>query len=322
MFDILTYIPSKRKTSASGWVAFNAPCCVHNGQSRDKRGRGGIKIVDTGWSYHCFNCRFTASFTLGRNLTLKARKLLSWLNVPQEEIEHINLDSMRHRSIEGILSSRKEDTHARQIEFAECQLPRDATLVTPEMPQYWQYLQSRHVPQDYPILTVTSGPQKRPHVIVPFTYGNRMVGYGIRYLDNKQPKFYSEMQPGYVFGLDLQTTEWDCVLVVEGLFDALSISGVGLLHNEISDDQVRLITALNKDPIVVPDQDKAGLALVDRAIELGWAVSIPNWPRGCKDVNDAVKLYGKLGALLTIIEAKETNKIKIEMKRKSLVKRI
>ena len=73
---------------------------------------------------------------------------------------------------------------------------------------------------------------------------------------------------------------------------------------------------------MVPDQDTAGLELIDRAVELGWAVSVPEWPEGCKDVNDAVKLLGRLGTLLTIMAARETSKIKIEIRRKQLVKRL
>jgi hypothetical protein len=73
---------------------------------------------------------------------------------------------------------------------------------------------------------------------------------------------------------------------------------------------------------VVPDQDKAGVELIDRAVELGWAVSVPEWPAGCKDVNDAVIKLGRLGALLTIMQSRETSRIKIELKRKQLVKRI
>jgi hypothetical protein len=72
---------------------------------------------------------------------------------------------------------------------------------------------------------------------------------------------------------------------------------------------------------VVPDQDTAGMELVDRAVELGWAVSMPDW-EDCKDVNDAVKKYGRLGTLLTIMAARETSKIKIELRKRQLTKRI
>jgi DNA primase len=108
---------------------------------------------------------------------------------------------------------------------------------------------------------------------------------------------------------------------MEGIFDALCIGGVAVLHNDISDAQSRLLRNLGKEITVVPDQDTAGLALIDRAMELGWAVSIPNW-EGCKDVNDAVKKYGKLTTLLTIMQARETSKIKIEMRKRQLVKRL
>jgi DNA primase len=93
-----------------------------------------------------------------------------------------------------------------------------------------------------------------------------------------------------------------------------------VLHAEINDAQVRLIRSLGRDVVVVPDQDEAGMKLVDRAVELGWAVSIPNWPDGIKDVNDAVIRLGKLGVLITIMQAKETSKIKIELRKKKLVK--
>jgi hypothetical protein len=72
----------------------------------------------------------------------------------------------------------------------------------------------------------------------------------------------------------------------------------------------------------VPDQDSAGMELVDRAVELGWAVSMPPWPADTKDVNDSVVRYGRLATLLTIFENRETSRIKIEMRKKNLVKRI
>ena len=73
---------------------------------------------------------------------------------------------------------------------------------------------------------------------------------------------------------------------------------------------------------MIPDQDEAGMKLVDRAVELGWAVSMPQWPADVKDVNDAVIRLGRLGTLLTIMQAKETSKIKIELRKKQLVKRL
>ena len=327
MLDILQYLPAKRKPSPQGWQSFNAICCQHNGNSQDKRGRGGIKVTDQGWSYHCFNCSYTASFVLGRTVSFKARRLLGWMGVPDNEIEMLNLESLRHRSIHGILEDRQRVFNALSaIEFEEYDdFPPFSEVITSEHPYYWNYIRQRGVPEDFPIMTSIKNDGVhwvRPFVLVPFTYDNRVVGWTARFLDNKQPKYINHSQPGYVFGTDLQHPDWQHVLVMEGIFDALSIGGLAVMHNTISDSQARLIRSLGREVTVVPDQDVAGVDLIDRAVELGWAVSIPEWPEGCKDVNDAVIKLGRLGALLTIMAARETSKIKIEIRKKQLVKRI
>ena len=318
MIDVVSFLPGKRKQTASGWISFNAPCCIHRGDTQDKRSRGGIKSgTDGSWSYHCFNCGYTASFVLGRNLTFKARKLLEWMNVPQEEIERINLESLKHKSIEGLIQERQVVADQMQgIEFEERDLPSDTQLLTDTATEY---LQKRSIPLDYPFLFKT---MPRNGILIPFTYDNQIVGHTTRFLDDKTPRYIQDIQPGYVFGTDLQKSNWQYVVVMEGVFDALSINGLAVLHAEINDAQVKLIRSLGREVIVVPDQDEAGMKLVDRAVELGWAVSIPEWPEGVKDVNDCVIKLGRLGTLLIILEAKETSKIKIEMRRKSLVKRL
>ena len=162
----------------------------------------------------------------------------------------------------------------------------------------------------------------RPGIVVPFTHDNQVVGHTTRFLDDRTPRYIQDIQSGYVFGADLQRPNWQSAIVCEGVFDALSINGLAVLHAEINDAQVRLIRSLGRDVVVVPDQDEAGMKLVDRAVELGWSVSMPEWPAGVKDVNDAVIKLGKLGALLTIMQAKETSRIKIELRKKSLIKRL
>lgn len=324
MIDLIQYIPGKRKQASSGWISFNAPCCVHNGESVDTRSRGGLKISEQGWSYHCFNCEFTASFILGRNLGVKARRLLSWLGVPPEEIERINLESLKHKSIQGILDDRQRTANIIQgIAFEERELPENFVIVDVNTPEHYKYIQDRCLPMDYPMgmlaTPINAKWTGRPGLIVPFTYDGKIVGHTVRYLDDRNPKYVHDIQPGYVFGTDLQHPEWKYVLVTEGVFDALSIGGLSVLHADINDKQARLIRNLEKEIIVVPDQDRAGMKLVDRAVELGWSVSMPEWDN-CKDVNDAVKKYGRLATLLTIIQARETSKIKIELRKRQIVK--
>jgi hypothetical protein len=247
------------------------------------------------------------------------------MGVPETEIERINIESMRHRNINGLLEDRQHTANALlNIEFEERDLPPFAELMTPGHQLHWDYVRGRHVPKDFPMMVQIKNDGvhwTRPHVVIPFTHSNKVVGYTCRFLDNKIPKFISDSQPGYVFGIDLQRANWQHVIVVEGIFDALSIDGVAVMHNAISDAQARLIRSLDRTITVVPDQDKAGLELIDRAVELGWAVSIPDWPEGVKDVNDAVICMGKLATLITILQARESSKIKIELRKKQYVKK-
>jgi hypothetical protein len=259
---------------------------------------------------------------MGRAVSYKARKLLTWMGVPENEIEHLTLESLRHRSIHGLISDRQQTSNALQnIEFEERELPAFSELLTAELDaERWQYVQARGVPEHFPVMTIENQ-NLRPNVIVPFTYNDRIVGHTTRYLDDRKPKYVSDVQPGYVFGIDQQQEHWQYVIVTEGIFDALSIDGVAVMHSEISDTQARLIRNLGRQVIVVPDQDQSGLSLIDRAVELGWNVSIPEW-HGCKDTNDAVQRYGKLATILSILENAESSRIKIELRKKALVKRL
>jgi DNA primase len=213
------------------------------------------------------------------------------------------------------------------VEFEERDLPNDLELLdinNPAHDVYLEYLINRKIdPTEYPYMVSPEATGRASsRIVVPFTHNGVIVGHSARFLDGKSPRFISDTQQGYVFGTDLQKKNWTQAIIVEGLFDALSINGLAMLHNDINTQQVQLIKSLGRDVTVVPDQDTAGMALVDRALELGWAVSMPEWGEGIKDVNDAVIKFGRLTTLLIILQNRETSRIKIEIKRKKLVKRL
>jgi hypothetical protein len=56
--------------------------------------------------------------------------------------------------------------------------------------------------------------------------------------------------------------------------------------------------------------------LINDAIEYGWSVSFPVWQETCKDINEAVVKYGQLFVIKSILDAKETGKLKIELKKR------
>ena len=319
MIDILSYIPQKRKQTSSGWVSFNAPCCVHTGESADRRSRGGVKQQEDDWSYHCFNCGFTASFVPGRPVSFKARKLLRWLGVDSTDIERLNLESLKRKSLLDLTAERNTIKQT-QIDFDEKEVPDGVERIDPNNKlhfHYVDYLKQRGIVFGYPFLVDKKrGPRDR--IVVPYTYKNRIVGHTSRYLDSRTPKFINSQQPGYVFGYDLQRSNWTSAIVVEGIFDALSISGLACMHETISKDQAQLLKQLQRRIIVVPDQDRAGLSIIGAAVEHKFEVSIPEWPEDVKDVNDAVVRFGVAQTLQQIHQNAERSKIKIEMAKKRL----
>jgi DNA primase len=123
-----------------------------------------------------------------------------------------------------------------------------------------------------------------------------------------------------VFNLDRQQDEREFVIVCEGPFDALSIDGCALLGAEIKDSQNWLLKQLGKELVLVPDRDHEGPRTVEQAIEYGWSVSMPDWPEGIKDINDAVIKLGNLATLWLIISAKESNGLKIRLRAKQWFK--
>ena len=158
-------------------------------------------------------------------------------------------------------------------------------------------------------------------LIIPFKFKGQIVGYTARKIIEGKPKFISEQQPGYVFNLDAQLYNKKFVIVCEGPFDAIAIGGVALLGAEVKAGQHLLINQLGKEVIYVPDRDQAGLETVEKILDQGfnWSVSMPDWADGIKDINDAVQTYGKIYTLLSIVQAKESMPLKIQLRMKKWI---
>lgn len=322
--DVLTvYLPAKRKTTPSGWTSFNAPCCVHNNENADTRGRGGIIYEGDVISYHCFNCGYKASWQPGRNLSFKFKKLLEWLNTPDDVITKLALDVMRIN--EGV---EVQTLKIEVPEFSTVQLPENAVRLI-DIPDYnehnpsfknflgvIEYMVKRNLNLDDTDYYWSPSLAYRDRLIIPFYYEGRIVGYTARAVGDNKVKYLTDSQPGFVYNLDEQREGKAFTLVCEGPIDAIHIEGCALTGSEINDQQALLLNRLNKDKIVIPDRDRAGSKLIERAIELGWGVSMPDWDADINDIGDCVQRHGRLYTLYSIVAAAETSPLKIRLKAK------
>ena len=128
---------------------------------------------------------------------------------------------------------------------------------------------------------------------------------------DKKPRYLTQAQPGFVYGLDEQSPNKVFCILVEGQVDAIHVDGCAIGGSEINDQQALLLNRLQKQIIVVPDRDKSGSKLVEQAIDYGWSVSMPEWSQDIIDVGDAVSKYGRLYALHSIVSASEDSALKI-----------
>ena len=327
---ILNSLPANKKKTPSGWISFNAPCCIYNGETQDKKKRGGIMAgADGTISYHCFNCGYKASYVIGRKLTQRMRTFMGYIGIADDTIKKLAIEAMRHE--EGDIKYEKKkfvnfhkkqmpkNTHSLDV-WLEKYVAKDLTA-----PQYnkidnlLNYLKVRGIdPTWYDFMY---SPDMyfnfNERLIIPFYWRGDIVGYtGRLFEDIEKVKYVTDVQPGYVFNMDTQDWTRKFVIVTEGPFDAITISGVSILGSEINDVQRELINNLNRQVIVVPDRDAPGEKLINQAIEFGWSVAFPEWDNKVGDVAEAVLKYGRLFTIQSILKSTESSKLKIDLKRK------
>ena len=311
---VVDALPGKQKRTTNGWISFNAVCCHHNGESMDKRSRGGVIANGDAISYHCFNCNFKTGWQPGRHISFKMRKLLTWLGVDENTRQMLNIEALRIK--ETVIPEDVEEEKF-EVEFKSRSLPEGATHELPD--NIREYAVKRCLPVDKLMYSNSQPAGMWKRIIVPFKWGRRTIGFSARSTDDAgRPKYFTSHDSGYVYGIDSQLPNARFVVVTEGLLDAMCIGGVGIMSNQCSEIQAQIIDTLAREVILVPDRDRAGQKLIDDALEYGWSVSFPDWEADIKDVNDAVVRYGKLFTLKSIIDAKETMSLKINLKRKRL----
>ena len=327
---IMTSLPAGQKKTPSGWIAFNAPCCVHNGETQDKKKRGGImNSADGTVSYHCFNCGYKASYVIGRKLTQRMRSFMSYIGIADDTIKKLAIEAMRHEESDVVREKKRfvsfnkktlpKNTHTLDVWLEKYVAQELTNTQYKKIDNLLNYLKSRGMdPTWYDFMySEDSYFNFDQRLIIPFYWRGDVVGYTGRLFEpSDKVKYVTEVQPGYVFNMDAQDWSRKFVLVTEGPFDAITTSGVSILGSEINDIQRELIEGLNRQIIVVPDRDRPGEKLINQAIEFGWGVAFPEWHDSVEDPADAVLKYGRLFTMKSILKSTETNKLKIDLKRK------
>ena len=257
------------------------------------------------------------------------RQFMGYIGIPDDTIKKLAIEAMREEESDIKYEKKKF------ITFNRKNLPNNTKTLDTWLEKYTTgtlsdteqksidnmltYLSSRGIGPDWYDFMYSSSKVWDVHqrLLIPFYWKGDVVGFtGRMFEESNGVKYYTDVWPGYVFNMDAQDWTRKFVLVTEGPFDAITISGVSILGSEINDTQRELIDGLGRQVIVVPDRDAPGEKLINQATEFGWSVAFPDWGEGVDDVAEAVQKYGRLFTIQSILKTTEKTKLKIDLKRK------
>jgi len=302
-----------------GWRAVR--CQVCNDHTR-KGLRGAFLFDNDTVVYKCWNCGHLAKYCsyeheyMPKNMV----RVLEDFGIPTDEWQQVILSSPAY--VNGGTKSHNKQTTQDNIEPKEISMPahfyflKDAAADDAIAQEARDYLiNERGIrPEDYPFMLSTKADNPKLHkwlgrVIMPIFKNNKLIYYVGRALYDAPKKYETPATPKekILYGFDrlFDYTEAP-LLVVEGWFDAYAVDGVATLGNVITAYQAQWLNRSKREKIYIPDKFGDGRRAAEQALHHGWSISTPDIGSNCKDMDDAVRKYGKLYVMKTIMDNKAT----------------
>lgn len=321
------HLPKSSRTP-NGWSSFDCPVCQHLGHRPDNRKRGGFLETSTGgFKYNCFNCKFVTGWEPGGYIGKKCENLFYYLGIPKEVADNLKLDALKliGENEEEELNSNSQkkrptisDLPEKSVHVLTC--IKEEKKINEDMLNVVEYLYHRN-PNIFYWFDDIYWSEKYPNrAIFTRTSNGKVLGWtGRDCSGTMKNRYLDSLNNQHLFNMDkLFKNNRKFVIIVEGIMDAIAVDGVAICGSKVTENQLSFINKAkdDKEIILLPDRDKDGKALIKVAKDNGWSVSFPPWNDGIKDADDAVKDMGRLFALKAIIQNKESNGLKIDLKAK------
>ncbi len=300
------------------------PCyCEYCGDgSRTKGPRGGWLFTEDAIFYNCFNQGCEGSYSEERDYPLSKNMMAIFeaFGIPKREYSILKLEHSKNKTSDPS----KPKIHRTPIQTIE--VPKHFYLLSEAYDddviaeEAKKYLATRRIDwKKYPYYLSTGDAGKnadprekmtakilRDRLIIPAFKGESMIHYHSRTLDPKVEKNkYINMdgpRSNIIYNMDrIYENPRAPLFVTEGFFDSFLLNGVCVLENGLSSQQVEILNRSPRKKVIVPDRNGDSKKLALDAIEAGFGISLPKWG-GAKDVNAAVKKYGRLYVAKTVVE--------------------
>jgi hypothetical protein len=312
-----------QKQARTGFTNICCPMCVLRGETPDRKHRCGVTHDGLTTGVNCFNCGFRARYQPGEHLSRNMRDFLEALGTSRRDMGRLVLWAEQMRRHPPDLVVAQAPTTIDQHPTAN--LPHGARPLSdwadegcrdPWFCRVARYLCSRGavaMAASTYYWTPSTFRDLNRYLLIPCHQDQRVVGWTARAVDPALTRYLKSLPPNYLFNAQFLT--WphrQYVFIVEGVFDGLTIDGVASLRSTLNDKQIDWINRCGKQPVVVPDRDKAGSHLVEIAIQQHWAVATPCfgrhqwWDADVKDAAEAVCRYNKLYTVQSILATQVT----------------
>jgi hypothetical protein len=308
--------------SQKGWQAVR--CHVCNDHTR-KGLRGSFKFENGTTDYKCWNCGHSARYDpeVNEYYSRNMLKVLDAFGIPDDEYKELILQSPAWQN-GSKKKTDEDDKKTTSIEPQVIQMPDYFYYLKDAKPDDFvaeaavEYLEERGIdPNSYPFMLSIKHENPRLHkwlgrVIIPIYKNNNLIYYIGRALYDAEKKYETPAisKERILYGFDklFDYNDKSPLFVIEGWFDAFAIGGVAVMGNIITDAQHQWLDKSPREKIYIPDRFGDGRRAAEQALDFGWSISTPDIGSDSKDMDEAVKKYGKLYVIKTILDNKESDK--------------
>lgn len=312
---IRTYVNLPTRSSAKGWHEVLCKVCHDHGR---KGFRAGFRFDDSVTEYHCFNCGHHARHDELTNNTFdyNMKKVFKAFDIPDVDTDQVLLHHLTEEfaTKQKIVKEQKlsfEPQGTTLPDYFKRLTPDDDSDIAQACIEYLKYDRGINV-NDYEFWYSDEYKEKYSQkwfgrVILPIYKNNKLIFYQGRDISGTRAKKYetpSIVKENVLYGFnEIQNNMYatEPLYVLEGWFDAFKLKGVAVFGNTITDGQAYWLNQTPRQKVIIPDRMGDGHRLAQAALRRGWSISTPEIGE-CKDVDEAIEMYGKLYVLNSIRE--------------------
>lgn len=287
--------------SNTGFYQFKCPCC------HDYKVRAGLKFEGGVVQYNCFNCGRKPAYTENSGvISKKMRECLLALGIPDQEINNtVNVAFFNKDASDQNITLDK--ITKKSIVVPTISLPSNSFRLNStdefkdEQEAINKYLRGRMIdPNSYPFY-FSSDDYFKNRVIIPFYKNKKVIYWQARSIDDIGERYLNcTISKNAVFFNYDKLFSWSelPLFIVEGVFDALSVDGVGTLGSAINEEKIEILNSSTRRKIVVVDRDSNGKKVGELALANNWEITFA--PEGC-DINKSIITYGRLWTIYELM---------------------